>query len=97
MTIRPVFLLAALLLTWPTLMPAAESDGTISLTGPRGGWRHGALMEDSESAKVAAYPKPPVDRGGQRYRTLIEGQLRAVGKGREPGRYIVNGIAKDKA
>lgn len=92
MTIRLSPLFIALLLAWPILTRAAENEGAISLSSPRGGWRYGALMEDNESAEVAAYPKPPVDRGGQRYRTLIAGQLRDIGKERKPGRYIVNGI-----
>ncbi len=88
MTFRP--LLFALLLALPFVSAAA--DGEIEITSPRGGWRHGALLEDREQEVVAAYPKPPVDRGGQRGRALIEGQLRAVGKDRKPGRFIVNGI-----
>lgn len=91
MTMRLPLLFAVLLAGSPLIL-AAESDGAISLTSPRGGWRHGALLEERESAEVVAYPRSPVDRGGQRYRTLIEGQLRAVGKERKPGRYIVNGI-----
>lgn len=66
--------------------------GEIELSSPRGGWRNGAFLDDEQTKVVAAYPKPPVDRGGQRGRTLIEGQLRAVGKVRKPGRFIVNGI-----
>jgi len=69
---------------------SAETD--ILISSPRGGWRNGALLEDQESEIKAAYPKPPVDRGGQRNRTLIEGELRQAGKDRQPGRFIVNGI-----
>lgn len=72
------------------LLALAEDD--IQLSSPRGGWRHGGLLEERESRVVAAYPKPPVDRGGQRNRTLIEGRLKQAGKDRKPGRYIVNGI-----
>ncbi len=71
---------------------ATAADTGIVLDSPRGGWRNGSLAEDKESAFVAAYPKPPVDRGGQKNRTLIEGQLRQAGKNRPPGRLIVNGI-----
>lgn len=70
----------------------AVADSTILLDGPRGGWRNGAAAEDKESAIVAAYPKAPVDRGGQKNRTLIEGRLHQAGKSRQPGRLIVNGI-----
>lgn len=69
---------------------AAEYD--IRMSGPRGGWRNSAILEDQESQVAAAYPKPPVDRGGQRNRTLIEGELRQAGKNRRPGRFVVNGI-----
>lgn len=73
--------------------PAANNE--ISLEAPRGGWRN-ALADDKEEAVVAAaYPKPPVDRGGQKYRSLIEGRLRQIGhhdKARQPGRFVVNGI-----
>lgn len=68
------------------------ADSGIVLQGPSGGWRNGALMEDREAQVVAAYPKPPVDRGGQRNRTLIEGELKRAGTARKPGRFIVNGI-----
>lgn len=81
------------LLALPLLLAAGLSAASdITLTGPRGGWRNGALQDDQESAVAAAYPKPPVDRGGQRNRTLIEGQLRRAGTDRRPGRFIVNGI-----
>lgn len=69
---------------------AAQAD--IQISAPRGGWRNGALQEERESEFKVAYPKPPVDRGGQRNRTLIEGELRQAGKNRQPGRFIVNGI-----
>lgn len=79
--------LALFLLAWPL---GAVADG-ITLSSPRGGWRHGAL-DGRDADVVAAYPKPPVDRGGQRNRALIEGQLHSLGKERQPGRFIVNGI-----
>jgi uncharacterized protein YfaP (DUF2135 family) len=79
----------------PLLLLIAASQaialGDIQVSGPRGGWRNGTITEDNEAEFKAAYPKPPVDRGGQRNRTLIEGELRQAGKNR-PGRFIVNGI-----
>ncbi len=88
--VSPLLLVAASCMMACTA--CATADSGIALDGPRGGWRNGALAEDRESAIVAAYPKPPVDRGGQKNRTLIEGQLRQAGKNRQPGRLIVNGI-----
>lgn len=67
------------------------ADSGIALDGPRGGWRNSGATDDKDSAIVAAYPKPPVDRGGQKNRTLIEGQLRQLGTSR-PGRLVINGI-----
>lgn len=71
---------------------AVAADSGVRLDGPRGGWRNAALIEDREADIQAAYPKPPVDRGGQRNRTLIEGRLQRAGNDRRPGRFIVNGI-----
>lgn len=69
-------------------MTAQASD--IRLSAPLGGWRSSKLADD-ETRYTAAYPKPPVNRGAQRYRTLIEGHLAAAGKGRKPHTLIVNG------
>ena len=80
-------LLAARLAT-AALVFAAEP---IELDNPRGGWRDGS--REAQDAEVeAAYPRPPVDRGGQRHRTLIKGRLAAAGVNRRPpGLFIVNG------
>lgn len=86
---RRFFCILPALLAVQNLM-AGESG--ISLSEPRGGWRNGALLEEREAQVAAAYPKPPVDRGGQKYRTLIEGQLKNAGNSRRPGRFVVNGI-----
>jgi uncharacterized protein YfaP (DUF2135 family) len=40
---------------------------------------------------TAAYPKPPVDRGGQRQRALIKGRIESAGKDHRPHQFIVNG------
>lgn len=83
-----------LLLVIGLLMDCANAQMTegIVLDGPNGGWRSGLLTDERESQIAAAYPKPPVDRGGQRNRTLIEGALKRAGTSRAPGRLIVNGI-----
>ena len=51
-----------------------------------------STLDKSDSEMTFAYPKPPVDRGGQRYRTLIKGRIKKAGKNR-PHKFIVNGIA----
>lgn len=72
---------------------AAAAEPVADLEGPVGGWRHGGLSSELERY-AAAYPKPPVDRGAQKYRTLIEGRLRKVGKAdRKPPTLVVNGTA----
>lgn len=81
-----------LLLTLGIISDGFAESGAIVLSGPRGGWVNGALTAEREGQTVAAYPKPPVDRGGQKNRTLIEGELKRIGQSRKPGRYIVNGI-----
>lgn len=83
---RPLHLLLFL------LVGQAAADSAIVLDGPRGGWRNSGAAGDKEAAIAAAYPKPPVDRGGQKNRTLIVGQLRQAGTNRQPGRLVVNGI-----
>ena len=88
-----LLVLVSLALVTVGLAHGRDGDGSISLTSPRGGWRNGALLEDQEAQVAAAYPKPPVNRGGQKYRTLIEGELKLAGTARQPGRFVVNGIA----
>ena len=48
------------------------------------------LLDRSENPQVA-YPTPPIDRGVQRNRTMIEGQLKAIGTQRGPHTLAVNG------
>lgn len=71
---------------------AASADGGVAdLTRSFGGWRHSGLTNEGEQF-VAAYPRPPVDRGAQRYRTLIEGRLKRIDKrARKPPTLVVNG------
>lgn len=75
----------------------AASDsggGTLArMTGAFNGWRHSGLTNEGEQY-VAAYPRPPVDRGAQRFRTLIEGQLKHVDPhARRPPTLVINGNA----
>jgi uncharacterized protein YfaP (DUF2135 family) len=79
----------------PWCVQAAEVDGSraplADLTAAFGGWRHSGLTNEGERF-VAAYPRPPVDRGAQRFRTLIEGRLRHVDRhARKPPTLVVNG------
>lgn len=70
---------------------AAAADGpAIQLDTPVSGWHDSRLDQDNERW-AAAYPKPPVDRGAQKYRTLIRGRLAAAGKQRTPHTLVVNG------
>jgi uncharacterized protein YfaP (DUF2135 family) len=62
----------------------------IQLDSPVGGWRDSS-QDESLSEVTAAYPKPPVDRGGQRQRTLIRGRIEKEGTDRTPYRFVVNG------
>jgi len=86
---RPLlFLCLALLvsnaLADPSVSPSAE------LQGPTGGWHYSGLLERADDARVA-YPTPPIDRGAQRGRRLIEGTLKNLQGTRQPHRLVANG------
>lgn len=68
----------------------AWAEPTAELSEPVGGWRYHGLLDRSENPRVA-YPTPPIDRGVQRNRTMIEGQLKALGTLRPPHSLAVNG------
>ena len=68
----------------------AWADPSVDLQGPSGGWRYHGLNADNDQPRVA-YPTPPIDRGAQRGRSLIEGTLRDIGQARAPHRLVVNG------
>lgn len=74
------------------LAASALAEPVADLEGPIGGWRNSKLTNELEQY-TAAYPKPPVDRGAQKYRTLIAGRIRAAGKQRRPPVLVVNGNA----
>ncbi len=67
----------------PPPMPA------IAVDAPSGGWNVSGLVDDTEKIAVA-YPPNLIDRGAQKYRTLIRGHLAAVNNDK-PHRLIVNG------
>ncbi len=60
-----------------------------TIATPRGGWNYGGLIDKSGEGR-ASYPNPPIERGIQRNRTLIEGHIRDAGKKRKHT-LIVNG------
>ncbi|SDI00987.1 Uncharacterized conserved protein YfaP, DUF2135 family [Pseudomonas flavescens] len=73
------------------LVPAVSlAEPSVSLQGPSGGWRYHGLNDADTQARVA-YPTPPIDRGAQRGRSLIEGTLQNIGQLRPPHRLVVNG------
>lgn len=71
-------------------MAAAQQSPTVDLDSPTGGWRYHGLTDRDQDARVA-YPTPPIDRGGQRGRSLIEGKLRNLEGKRQPHTLAVNG------
>ena len=83
---RPLLLSASLML----FASLAWADPSASLEGPAAGWRHDGLLERSADARVA-YPTPPIDRGGQRGRSLIAGKLEGTQGLRQPHVLAVNG------
>ncbi|WP_409077243.1 YfaP family protein [Pseudomonas cichorii] len=68
----------------------AWAESSAALSEPVGGWRYNGLLDRSEHPQVA-YPTPPIDRGVQRNRTMIEGQIKAIGNRRGPHVLSVNG------
>jgi len=70
---------------------AGDTDApNVELTTPANGWRHHGMAGWSNEARVA-YPTPPIDRGGQRGRSLIEGRLLGFKSKRQPHTLSVNG------
>jgi uncharacterized protein YfaP (DUF2135 family) len=56
---------------------------------PAGGWVYDGLVEDASKVQYA-YPNNLIDRGGQRGRTLIQGQLKKLGKATRVPLLVVN-------
>ena len=70
----------------------AHADDAVTLDSPRGGWNYSGLIDHTEDTHVA-YPTPPINRGMQKHRTLIQGHIAAANaKGRRPT-LVVNGNA----
>ncbi len=68
----------------------AVAEPSADLQTPVAGWRYSGLLERADEARVA-YPTPPIDRGAQRGRTLIQGTLKNLQGNRQPHRLVVNG------
>lgn len=61
----------------------AWAQPAIELDSPRGGWNASGLVDRSEESAVA-YPYNLIDRGSQKYRTLIKGRLKALATDSDP-------------
>jgi uncharacterized protein YfaP (DUF2135 family) len=59
------------------------------LEKPVGGWNYSGLTDKSDDSAYA-YPNPPIDRGAQRFRSVVAGHLKAAGP-RKPATLVVNG------
>ena len=70
--------------------PSVLAEATAHLEGPVAGWRHSGLLDRGEGARVA-YPTPPIDRGAQRGRSMIEGRLQGLVGQTQAQRLVVNG------
>ena len=68
----------------------APAEPSVDLDGPTAGWRYSGLLEQPDAPRVA-YPIPPIDRGGQRGCSLIEGHLRELVGTERAQRLVVNG------
>ena len=72
------------------LCSPAWGEPSASLQSPIGGWHYHGLKQSHNLPRVA-YPTPPIDRGAQRGRNLIEGRLQDIGHLRTPHLLVVNG------
>jgi uncharacterized protein YfaP (DUF2135 family) len=68
----------------------ARADDAVTLDNPRGGWNYSGIADRTQDTGVA-YPTPPIDRGAQRSRTVIQGHIRDAGRNRTPPSLVVNG------
>lgn len=78
----------------PTAAGGAATASAVPISadidGPTAGWRYHGLGTWADEARVA-YPTPPIDRGAQRGRTLIQGRLRGIDASRRAQTLAVNG------
>jgi uncharacterized protein YfaP (DUF2135 family) len=64
-------------LAFYSLLFLGSSHAQVELSTPRGGWNASGLVDKSQESTVA-YPYNLIDRGSQKYRTLIRGKLTAA-------------------
>lgn len=69
---------------------AYAEEPSATLEEPIAGWRYSGLNARSDQPR-AAYPTPPIDRGAQRNRTMIEGRLHNLAGARQPHSLAING------
>lgn len=81
---------SVLLFCLAALCANATAEPAVDLQGPVAGWRYSGLLDRADDARVA-YPTPPIDRGAQRGRSLIQGTLKNLHGTRQPHRLVVNG------
>jgi uncharacterized protein YfaP (DUF2135 family) len=65
-----------------------SADGNM-LDTPSGGWNYSGLIDHFDTNSIS-YPTPPIDRGAQKNRTMIQGKLSTLKKKRKP-LLVVNG------
>jgi uncharacterized protein YfaP (DUF2135 family) len=70
-------------------LAAVPAVAQVQLDAPRAGWNASGAIDHPGEVRVA-YPPSPIDRGAQKYRTMIEGRLQHADNER-PHRLIVNG------
>jgi uncharacterized protein YfaP (DUF2135 family) len=68
-----------------------EVHAQAALDAPRSGWNLSGLV-DEQAETAVAYPPSLIDRGAQKYRTLIRGKLQQLDNER-PHTLVVNGNA----
>lgn len=69
---------------------AQDKSMSISMSAPVGGWNRAGLTDQSEQLAVN-YPYALVDRGAQRGRRMIRGELEKAAKNRPVHNLVVNG------
>jgi hypothetical protein len=79
-----------LLLLIGLVCASAVAAPSAELSDPVGDWRYNVLLDCTENPQ-GVYPTPPIDRGVQRNRTMIEGQIKAIGTQRAPHTLAGNG------
>ncbi len=77
--------------TTRTSAPPATTNADGDLLTPRGGWNRSGLTDKSTDTR-SSYPNPPIDRGSQKHRALIEGHIR-LGNSKRLPTLVANGNA----